>query len=263
MLDRKEQEAQFHNQREQDRLQLDEKEFQKKYANKKFYSVARKSSDYLSDWLSLNCKGKVVLDYCCGTGGISLELAQYGAYVHGIDISEESVRSAANRLVEAGYGEKSQFKVMDAERLQFENNFFDVIVCSGVLHHLDVTRAFPELSRVLKPNGQIICMESLGYNPVINFYRKKTLHLRTAWEAEHILTMREVNLAKNYFNKVDVNFYNLFSILAVPFRNSFIFKPLLTLLEGMDAIALKIPFVKLMAWQMIFELREPKQKVEG
>lgn len=260
MDDRKQNEIYFYNKRENDRLELNDESYQKKYSNKKFYSIDRMIGIYLTEWMRQNCQDKVVLDYCCGLGRTSLDLARYGAFVYGIDISDESIKTATNAAAEADYADKIRFSVMDAENLEFEDEFFDFIVCNGVLHHLDLAKAYPELFRVLKTNGQVICKEALGYNPVIQWYRKRTPHLRTAWEMEHILSLREVKQAKQYFDKIDVKYFHLFSILAVPFRNMFIFKPVLTLLESIDSIVLKIPFVRLLAWQIIFVLSEPKKE---
>ena len=258
--ERKKQEVDFHNRREKDRTELDEQTFQKKYSNKKFYSVVRKSKEFINGWIRGNCQGKVVLDYCCGLGGTSIELAKWAAFVCGIDISDVSIQTAAKTASELGYGGKTEFIVMDAENLEFDDSFFDVIICTGVLHHINLEKAYPELRRVLKPDGKILCNEALGYNPLINLYRKMTPHLRTAWETEHILTLREVRLAEAYFDKLSVHFFHLFSILAVPLRKTPVFNPVLTLLENIDSLILRLPVVQLLAWQMVFILAEPKAK---
>lgn len=259
MESRKEEEIAFHNQREVDRRSLTEKAYEQKYSNKKFYSVQRRSTAYFHAWLDQNCPGKTVLDYCCGLGQSSLQLAQRGAKVYGIDISDESVNTSAELLRNAGYAERGVFQVMDAEKMSFSDDMFDVIVCSGVLHHLDLKYSFPELARVLKPDGKIICIEALGYNPIINLYRKLTPHLRTAWEIDHILTMRELKSSHAYFERIDVRFFHLFTIGAIPFRNTFMFKPLLAAFEMLDSLVLRLPLVRLLAWQMIFTLSAPKK----
>jgi ubiquinone/menaquinone biosynthesis C-methylase UbiE len=254
---RKELEMSFHDQREKDRQIMSKEDWLKKYSNKKWYSITRSSTNFVDSWFDNNLMGKSALDYCCGLGGTSLKLAQKGASVYGIDISPESVETARQTLEKEGYGEKSQFAVMDAESLSFEDNTFDVSVCSGVLHHLDVNLAFPELARVLKPDGTIIAIEALGYNPIIALYRKMTPKLRTAWEAEHILTIRELNIAKKSFENVQANYFHLFSILATPFRDASFFEVILRFLESLDSIILRLPGVRLMAWQMIFFLSKP------
>ncbi|QWV91952.1 class I SAM-dependent methyltransferase [Geomonas oryzisoli] len=257
-MNRKEQEMQFHNMREEDRSCMDEESFLKKYSNKKYYAIQRKSTEYIDGLIERSVKGKTVLDYCCGLGAMSLQMAQKGGIVYGIDISDESVKTAEAEAKKAGVADRTNFSVMDAEELQFPDNTFDVILCSGVLHHLDLDNAYPELARVLKPGGLIICGEALGYNPIISLYRKMTPHLRTAWEAEHILTLRDLRKAKKYFGTVKVDYFHLASIAAVPFRNTPIFKPILSTLEAVDDVLLKIPYVQLMAWQMIFTLSDPK-----
>jgi ubiquinone/menaquinone biosynthesis C-methylase UbiE len=256
--ERKHAEAEFHDKRERDRIELTEEEFSARYSNKKWYSVVRGSSDYLANWISTHARNRRALDYCCGLGGVSLQIAEAGGHVVGFDISGESVETARKALEDAGVGERAEFAVMDGERLGFPDRSFDVVVVSGVLHHLDVNRAYPELARVLKPGGRILCMEALGYNPVINLYRKRTPHLRTAWEAEHILTLREVEKAQKYFRRVEVKYFHLATIVAVAFRRTRIFSPLLRVLEAVDSIILRIPYLQRMAWQMFFELSEPR-----
>jgi 2-polyprenyl-3-methyl-5-hydroxy-6-metoxy-1,4-benzoquinol methylase len=254
---RKLEEMQFHDQRERDRHLLSEAEYAKKYSNRKWYAVTERSKEFIDGWMRANAPGRVVLDYCCGLGGTSLDLARHGANVYGIDISPESIETARATLDREGLGVRARFEVMDAEAMTFEDDKFDAIVCFGVLHHLDVRKAFPELSRVLKPGGQILAAEALGYNPAIAAYRRLTPHLRTSWEADHILTMKEIAIAKGSFRTVETRFFHLFAIFATPFRRLRFFPGLLALLNVLDDWILRIPGIRLMAWQMIFVLRDP------
>jgi hypothetical protein len=86
-----------------------------------------------------------------------------------------------------------------------------------------------------------------------------TPHLRTEWEVEHILRKENFEVAKKYFNKVELHFYYLFTLLAVPFRKLPIFITLLSILEKVDNLILKLPFIKWQAWQIVFVLSEPKK----
>ncbi len=257
--DRKEKEAAFHSDRETDRLSMTPEEFEKKYSNKTFYCICRKGTDHLERWMKENCPGKTALDYCCGLGISTRRLAGYGAMAYGIDIAHEEVKTAARDAEKAGLGDRTNFQVMDAENMTFEDDKFDLIFCSGVLHHLDLDAAYPELSRVLKPGGKILCIEALGHNPVIQLYRNLTPKLRTAWETDHILSTAQVKQGYEFFDTIKVDYYYLFSIGAIPFRKTPIFEPLLKTTEFLDSIVLKIPLVRKMAWQMIFELSDPKQ----
>lgn len=257
---RKLKEAEFHNQRELDRLKLSEEEFLAKYPNKKIYAIDRGPKTYLDNWLRERCPGKVALDYCCGLGKQTKRLAELGATAYGIDISADEVATAEKTSIDAGLGDATHFAVMDAENMTFEEDKFDLIVCTGVLHHLDLKHAYPELSRVLKPGGEIIAVEALGYNPFIQLYRRLTPHLRTAWETDHILTKSQVNEALTFFEEAKITYFHLFTLLAIPFQRFFFFKPMLGFLETIDKVFLKIPGINLMAWQMIFVLSKPKPK---
>ncbi|MFZ3074299.1 MAG: class I SAM-dependent methyltransferase [Minisyncoccales bacterium] len=233
---------------------------EKVFSNKKFYSVTRASRAQMEKLLVGSIfPGSQLLDYCCGTGEVSIFLAKNNANVTGIDISDISIAIAQDHAAKECKGNLPKFKVMDGENLQFSDNIFDAIVCSGVLHHLDLNKVYPELSRVLKPGGRIICNEPLAYNPVFQIYRKLTPRLRTEWEAKHILNKGSINLARKYFSKVDIKFYHLATLVAVPFRHTPVFKPILGFFEAVDAVLLRIPGIKWLAWQMIFVLSDPKK----
>jgi len=259
MENRKQEETGFHNKLRDKELKEDIGQYKHLTSNKKFYSITRKSWGFVSDFLTQKCSGKRVLDYCCGNGGTTLFLAKHGARAIGIDISATSIQNARRKASQEKLNENASFFVMDAENLDFEDNYFDLVLCNGVLHHLDVNKAYPELSRVLKSSGKIICAEPLAYNPVFQLYRKITPHLRTEWEMHHILSKKEIDLAKKSFGKVECRFFHLASLTAVPFRNLPFFKFLLTFLENVDLVLLRLPVFKWMAWQIIFLLSEPKK----
>lgn len=230
------------------------------WVNMKYYSIERKSRQLVLDWFSDNCNGKTVLDYCCGNGDDSFIIAVNGAAkVIGIDLSQVSIDNCNQMAISKGLEGRTSFYTMDAEDLEFDDNYFDVITEYGVLHHLDIKRAYPELARVLKPEGKCVCVETLGHNPFIRLYRKKTPNLRTKWEVEHILRKNDIEKAGEYFGRINIlGFFHLATLVSVPFRNSLIFEFLLGMLETVDSVILKLPFLKWQAWQVVFTLSEPK-----
>lgn len=258
MEERKQKEFLFHDKVRDEKLKTDKKEYEKLTANKKFYSVNRKSRQFITQLLLKEKRGKRILDYCCGNGDFSIFWAKNGFEVVGIDISEISINNARNAALKEGVSKSLSFFVKDAEMTEFPEDYFDIIACLGVLHHLDIKKALPELARILKPDGYIICDEPLAYNPIFQLYRRLTPHLRTEWEKEHILTKEDVNLSKKYFGKVENNFFHLFTLLAVPFRNLSCFNFILGFLEKIDSAILKLPGLKWWAWQIIFILSGPK-----
>ena len=92
----------------------------------------------------------------------------------------------------------------------------------------------------------------------MQWYRRKTPQLRTPWEVEHILGKNEIEYARQYFNKVEIlGFFYLFSFIAVPFRNKKAFGRVLNIFSTVDDIVLRLPFIKWMAWQVVFTLSQP------
>ena len=259
MEERKIKEAEFHDfVRSQDSA-TDSEKYAYYHSNRKFYEVARRSYRFQEKWLKSRCYGKKVLVLGCGEGAESFFLAQNGADVVGIDIADGAVQTAKKKATEHGFQDKADFLVMDAENLKLKENSFDIVTASGMIHHVDFSKVLPEILRVIKKDGQIICVEPLKYNPIFQLYRKLTPHLRTQWEAEHILGKKEIYLPKKYFKNVKPYFFHFFVLLAVPFRKSLIFKPFLSFLEVLDAIFLKIPIVQWLAWQVVFVVSGPKK----
>ena len=68
---------------------------------------------------------KNILDYCCGTGSYSIMPAQNGANVWGVDISSKSIELAIKRSKILNTSKKCKFEVGDAEKLSFNDNFFE------------------------------------------------------------------------------------------------------------------------------------------
>lgn len=231
------------------------------WTNMKYYAIERKSRDFVLNWLYQECPQKTVLDYCCGNGEDSLLIAQHGARkVVGIDISGVSIENCTRRAAAENVSHIATFQEMDAEKMTFADSTFDMATEYGCLHHVDLNKAYAELARVLKPGGKVICNEALGHNLVIHWYRKLTPKLRTRFEADHILKKKQLELAKRYFGKVECHFFHFFTLAAVPFRNTRWFSPLLSALEFLDSLFLKLPVVQWQAWQVIFILSEPRKK---
>lgn len=238
------------------RMIRDKPAFEKHFANVKYYSVAKTSEEYLHSWLRERCaSGTRVLDFACGNGENGLYAAQCHGDVTGIDISPEGVANANQNAMEAGVGSHCRFEVMDGENMTFGNATFDVIVEYGALHHVELDRALSEMRRVLKPSGSMICVEALRHNPIIHTYRRLTPHLRTPWEVDHILSVDSINVVRRHFRDVDVRFFHLASLAAVPFRKTPLFQPLRRLLDAIDERLLANPSIGKFAWIMIFTAR--------
>jgi ubiquinone/menaquinone biosynthesis C-methylase UbiE len=193
-------------------------------------------------------------------GEFTLWLAETGVNATGIDISPVSIANATRLAEQQHLSDKAKFLVMDAEATSFPDAHFDFAVVNGVLHHLDLEKAYRELARILKPGGAVICTEALKHNVLIHLYRKMTPHLRSVWETEHILGKSEIDQAKPYFEKVEVSrFFHLATLAAVPFRKTPVFASVLKTLTAMDSVLLKVPFLQWQAWMAVFVLSNPRK----
>lgn len=243
-----------------DKLIRDQAAFDYHFSNIKYYSVTHSSEQYQYAWLRERCgPGVSVLDFACGNGENGIFAAKCGADVTGIDISPEGVENSNTNAAEAGVAAHCRFEVMDGEKMTFPDNTFDVAVEYGALHHVDLNAAIAELARVLKPRGEMICVEALRHNPLIHWYRKRTPHLRTAWEVDHILGVQDLECARKYFGAVNVRFFHLAALAAVPFRKTPLFRPLRAVLDAVDRVILRNQAVGKYAWIMVFTLANPRK----
>jgi len=97
-------------------------------------------------------RGKRVLEIGVGLGADHQRFAEVGADVYGIDLTNRAIEHTKRRL--SIFRLVSKLSVGDAERLEFPNDFFDIVYSWGVLHHTpDTQRATAEVWRVLKPGG--------------------------------------------------------------------------------------------------------------
>lgn len=259
MEERKRVEKQFHNHLRDVGLIEGDAGAEQRLKKRKFYSITHRSRLCVEQWLKQHCAGKSVMDYCCGSDGMSVILSTMGAaWVAGIDISDISVKNTKELCRGKNQEGRIETFVMDGENTGFKDSSFDILYEKGALHHLDLQKAYNEMARILKPSGKAICVEALGHNLLIQLYRKMTPQFRTPWEVNHILKKKDIDLARRFFRRVDVlGFFHLASIAAVPFRNMPAFLFILSSLEAFDSFLFRVPFLRWQAWQVIFVLSEP------
>jgi len=203
-------------------------------------------------------KGKAgsFLDYGCGAGIHSWWLKEIADDLVGIDLSRKSLEIARQNV------KGVRFLLMDCENMGFENNSFDVIFDGGTFSSLELEKALSEIARVLKSEGFLVGIETLGHNPILNLKRKinRIRGKRTAWAEEHIFRMEDLETVKKYFDKTELYFFHLFSWIAFPFLNLPGGKTFLRMMEKMDRFFLKIcPFLKKYSFKLVFIFSEPKK----
>ena len=108
-----------------------------------------------------------VLDLGCGVGRMSLWLAPKVEKTIGIDISPKMIEIAKKRAI--SFNQKNvEFFVTSGKSLEFEDRYFDLIICIGVLKYIideeDFKQMVREMCRVTKTNGYVAIIDQVDYN---------------------------------------------------------------------------------------------------
>ena len=98
-----------------------------------------------------------VADIGCGTGRHALYLAKAGAGVTAVDFAPEMMTQA----IEKAKGHNVRFVAHDlTERLPFDKDCFDRVLCCLVLEHIsDLDPVIAEMGRICRPGGFIVISE--------------------------------------------------------------------------------------------------------
>lgn len=128
--------------------------------------------------------GKRVLVVGCGFGEDCIRLAKAGAHVHGFDLSPALLQ--VGRDLAKREGLDVDFRQMPAERLDYEDDFFDVILARDILHHVEIPQAMNELVRVAKPGARILVNEVYTHSAIDR--------IRHSWFVREVLYKRMVRI---------------------------------------------------------------------
>lgn len=222
-------------------------------AQEKYYFALQDCDAKYERLVVEHAKGAVALDYGCAKGEWTLKIAPGAKRIHGIDISDVAIDAARAEAVARGLT-NTRFDAMDAHKMDFADNTFDLVFGLGIIHHLDTRQSLEEVARVLKPGGVAIFREPLGYNALINLYRNVTPNARTI--DEHPLVHVDKQIADEVFSKSDWEFYGLSTLATVPFRNTGLGKPLLGLTATLDRALFQVPAMRWQAWAVLMTLRK-------
>jgi len=204
---------------------------------------------------------KRILVAGCAEGSVTA-LARRGNEAIGVDISSAAIERLNAKIERDGLAGRAQGFVMNAEKMAFPDNSFDGIVCKGVLHHLDISIALREWSRVLRPDGALYMVEPLAYHPAVSLYRRLTPKERTV--DEHPLIYSDFQLLSHHFEHVESKFYAFATVASVPF--ALLPRPLSLLggffdsvLRPVDRLLFRaIPATRYLAWASYIKCTHPK-----
>ncbi|MDE5907142.1 MAG: class I SAM-dependent methyltransferase [Lachnospiraceae bacterium] len=116
---------------------------------------------------------KNVLDIGCGTGFLSIELAQrlgIKSHVYALDIEKTAIKKLNDKIRMFGINNIESVAI-DFYQYTIENNFFDLIVsCNGFNNLSDIDKAFSKCYKMLKPHGHLLISQNLPQT-MMDFYK--------------------------------------------------------------------------------------------
>jgi len=131
--------------------------------------------------------GNLVLDVCTGTAGIAIEIAHHhNGQIVGLDVSHLMLEAGVRAVEKQSLDGRVQLIQGRAEHLPFPDETFDTVVFTYLLRYVqDPDATIRELSRVLKPGGQLLSLE---------FGVPEALWVRAIWEIYNKVVMPVVTI---------------------------------------------------------------------
>jgi ubiquinone/menaquinone biosynthesis C-methylase UbiE len=175
-----------------------------------------------------------VLDNMCGTGILLKDLCAHYRLVVGADISPAMLRYATTTA--------APVIVADARRLPFADESFDIVVCRGGLHEIpQVSLAFAEIARVLRPAGTLLVLEPNDNYLLVRYIRRIVYRLYKAFDADqerglHFSELKE--LAQRYgLSVIEVRSFGLLGYVLLCNADVFRMTRLISKLPGAATVA--------------------------
>ncbi len=208
--------------------------------------------------------GQRLLDFGCGPGENSLIFSKIGYEVSGFDLSPSNISIAQRLAQKYGMTDRTHFSVGAAERLNYADEHFDVVVGFDILHHININQGLKECSRVLKKGGLAIFHEPMRV-PIFDTLRetrfgrwvvpKEASLDRHITEDERKLTTNDLKIIRELAPEFSAERFLLFSRLDRFIRNPNNKKP--SLLEKMDSRLFRLlPFIKAYGGIIVLVLRK-------
>ena len=194
-----------------------------------------------------------ILDYGCGIGSFTEKIIKYNPKkIIGIDISEVSIDKAKKKAEELKIN--VDYRVDNCEKTSFDNNSFDIVYGTGILHHLQTEKCLDEIYRILKSNGNLIFIEPLGTNPIINLYRKLTPNSRS--KDEHPLVNQDFKYINKKFIDTKIKYYGFLTLIFFPFYKFPKESKLFSLLVSLDQFLFRYKLFKMLAWSVLITAKK-------
>ncbi|MFZ5707712.1 MAG: class I SAM-dependent methyltransferase [Pseudomonadota bacterium] len=155
----------------------------------------------LADWLASEAPStSLAVDVGCGSGQLSILLADRFAQVAALDPSAEQIANAAPHA-------KVAYRVAPAEQTGVAAGSADLLTAAQAAHWFDLPAFFAEARRILKPGGLIALVTYAGMKPgsdvatIVETFRTETL--APYWPPERAMVDNDYRDIRLPFDAVD------------------------------------------------------------
>ncbi|MBX5481435.1 MAG: metalloregulator ArsR/SmtB family transcription factor [Myxococcaceae bacterium] len=130
-----------------------------------------------------------VVDFGCGTGVLTVEMARWAKRVTAIDANKDVLEQARDRA-DREEVRNVTFLCEDLHRLSLPDRKYDLVVISQSLHHVEAPpRVLQEAARILVPGGRIVLMELMPHEE--KWVQQRLGHRHLGFEPEALKKVLE------------------------------------------------------------------------
>lgn len=206
-------------------MELDNKQIREQRFFNAIALANKDISDNLSQWdlyalkLLGDIKNKNVMEIGCGTGILTLELCKSGAKVMAIDLAEQAISIAKNRIKVAGFENSVKFFREPFENISLLDQPLDFVFGKWVLHHLNFKEAINKIYHSLEQNGKAVFIETSYLNPLLKFTREYLIRKfgirKIGTYDEKPIDYKEIEYTRKVFKNVKLHFaeFSLFWLI--------------------------------------------------
>jgi len=169
-----------------------------------------------------------------------------------VDISPGMIRRAKGKPEFRNYPNLS-FEVGDIGRLPYDDDDFDAVIGSSILHHLDLPRCLPELHRVLKPGGRFVFAEPNALNPLVLWEMRRKTADEVAQASEDEAPINRFRLAR----QLRAYGFSVDRIKPFDFLHPKTPRCLLRIVSGLGRVLDALPLIREIAGSVLIVARKP------
>ncbi len=221
----------------------------------KYYLTTARSRIFFWDTVLKYCTNKDVLILGCGAELQDTRFLEACKSAMFLDISSVAIARIKETL--SNGNRNFHYVVDDANTLsKVEDASISLVVCVGVLHHLNLQQATLAIRRILAPDGVLLAYEPLGGNPAINLYRRLTPKLRSA--DERPLSRGDLSLISSTFGGgMKTRRFHVIGYLAGLCARWPIFNAVRKATDWLDETILeRVPLLSKAAWICVVEAKK-------